>query len=157
MVQPPEVFQRIYQQHGHRCPMSTLGGRLGLAALSALDVEPGSDMTAVFENDTCAVDGIELTIGCLQSTGALRVEDTGSHALTVRTENGMSVRVTISESALATAWEYRTVDEQFNAGRGTLDAEELKVLHEKKETVLQNVLAKFWSLPDEKLLKVEML
>ena len=157
MVEPPAIFKKIYNQHGHRCPMSTLGGRLGMAALSALDVDPGNCMEAVYENDTCAVDGIELTTGCLQSTGALRVEYTGKHVLIVRSGNGMSVRVTIRESALATAWEYRTADELFNAGRGTLDAEKLKALHEKKETILQTVLEKFWSLPDDELLRVEML
>lgn len=157
MIQPPEIFQRIYQQHGHRCPMSTLGGRMGLAALNTLGVESGSVMSAVFENDTCAADGIELTTGCLRSTGTLQVKDAGRHSLIVQAEDTRGVRVTISESALATAWEYRTADEAFNAGRGNIDAENLKALFDNKENVLQAVLEKFWSLPDRELLDVEIL
>ncbi len=156
MLQPPEIFQKIYKKHGHRCPMSTLGGRMGLAVLNTLGVESGSGMSAVFENDTCAADGIELTTGCLRSTGALRVEDAGRHSLIVQAEDGRGVKVMIRESALATAWEYRMADEAFNAGRGNIDAEELKALYDKKETVLQTILEKFWTLPDEALLNVEM-
>ena len=157
MTQPPEIFQRIYQRHGHRCPMSTLGGRMGLAAMNNLGVESGSGMSAIFENDTCAADGIELTTGCLRSTGTLQVKDAGRHSLVIRSGTGKSVRVTIGESALATAWEYRMADAAFNAGRGNVDAEALKALCDKKENVLQAVLEKFWSLPDRELLDLEML
>ena len=157
MIQPPEIFQKIYQQHGHRCPMSTLGGRLGMAALKSLGAGSDESLKAVFENDTCAVDGIEITTGCLRSTGALRVEVAGKHALVLQSDDGRSVRVGISASALATAWTYRTADEAFNAGKGALPEAELKTLFEHKESVLQAVLEKFWTFPDKDLLTVEML
>jgi formylmethanofuran dehydrogenase subunit E len=156
MIQAPEIFQRIYQQHGHRCPMSTLGGRMGLAALKSLGVESGSGLTVVFEHGTCAVDGIEITTGCSRSAGTLRVEDSGRHSLVMRSGQGQSARISLNESALATAWKYRTANEAFNAGKETLPADELKVLYEQKEAVLQTVLEKFWTLPDEILLTVEM-
>jgi hypothetical protein len=57
---------------------------------------------------------------------------------------------------LATAWEYRVADEAFDAGKGTLPADELKVLYEQKESVLQTVLERLWTLPDETLLTVEI-
>ena len=157
MTQPPEIFQKIYEQHGHRCPMSTLGGRMGLAALKALGIESNSELTAVFAQDTCAVDGIELTTGCSRSTGSLLVEESGRPMLVVRADEGQSVQVGLSERALATAWEYRTLDEAFNAGKGTLPVAELTSLHEQKEAVLQTVLEKFWTLSDEALLTVEMI
>ena len=117
----------------------------------------GDSLTAVFEHDTCAVDGIELTTGCLRSTGALQVKGSGKHALVLNSGNGRSVRVCISEYALATAWEYRTADEAFNAGKGTLPEAELKNLYEQKESILQAILEKLWTLPDKDLLTVEML
>jgi formylmethanofuran dehydrogenase subunit E len=140
MIQTPEIFQRIYQQHGHRCPMSTLGGRMGLAALKALDAREDSSLSAVFEHGTCVVDGIEMTTGCSRSSGSLRVEDSGRHSVVVQFGEKMSVRVSLNEFALATAWEYRTADDAFTAGKGSLPAEELQRLHEQKETVLQSVL-----------------
>jgi formylmethanofuran dehydrogenase subunit E len=157
MTQPPEIFQRIYDQHGHRCPMSTLGGRMGLAALKSFSDTADSLLSVLFEHGTCAVDGIEITTGCSRSTGSLRVEDSGRHSLVVSSGQSRSVRISLNEFALATAWEYRTADEAFNAGKGNLAADELKRLCEQKETVLQTVLEKLWTLPDEALLTVEMI
>ncbi len=156
MIQTPEIFQRIYQQHGHRCPMSTLGGRMGMAALKALDAQEESLLSAIFEHGTCAVDGIEITTGCRRASGSLRVEDSGRHSVVVQLGEMRSVRVSLNEFALATAWEYRTADEAFTAGTGSLPAEELQRLHEQKETVLQSVLERLWTLPDETLLITEM-
>ena len=59
---PPPLFARIYARHGHRCPMSTLGGRLGLAALNALG-ETDGELKAVFANRTCAIYGITAVTG----------------------------------------------------------------------------------------------
>ena len=130
---------------------------MGLAALKALGVKVNIGLTAIFEQDTCAVDGIEMTIGCSRSVGSLKVKMSGKPSLIVQTEEGQSVQIGLNEHALATAWEYRTLDEAFNAGKGTLPVNELKSLHEQKEAVLQTVLEKFWTLSDEALLTVEMI
>jgi formylmethanofuran dehydrogenase subunit E len=156
MTQTPKIFKRIYDQHGHRCPMSTLGGRMGLAALKSFDGVANSRLSVVFEHGTCAVDGIEITSRCSRSAGTLRVENSGQHSLVMHSGQGSSVRITLNEFALATAWEYRVADEAFNAGKGNLVADELKRLYEQKEIVLQTILEKFWILPDETLLTVEM-
>ncbi|MBE0502367.1 MAG: hypothetical protein IBX47_13115 [Desulfuromonadales bacterium] len=136
--------------------MSTLGGRMGLAALKALDVREGSALSVIFEHGTCAVDGIEVATGCSRTSGSLRVDDFGRHTVVVRSAAGDSVRVSLNAFALATAWEYRTADEAFSAGKGSLSAEEIQHLHEQKETVLQSVLERLWTLPDETLLITEM-
>ena len=60
MTQPPDIFQRIYARHGHRCPMSTLGGRMGLAAMTTLGPQPVESLEARYAHDTCAVDGIDV-------------------------------------------------------------------------------------------------
>jgi formylmethanofuran dehydrogenase subunit E len=155
MLQTPELFQRIYEKHGHRCPMSTLGGRMGLAALKSFDERSHSELNVVFEHGTCAVDGIEIATGCSRSSGTLQVENSGRHSLVARFGQARSFRVSLNEFALATAWEYRTADEAFNAGKTTLCADELQRLYEKKETILQAVLEKLWTLSDETLLIVE--
>ncbi len=157
MIPTPEMFQRIYEQHGHRCPMSTLGGRMGLAAVQALEVSSGSFMTAVFEHGTCAVDGIEVATGCSRLSGTLRVEDSGRHTVVVQSAAGDSVRITLNAFALATAWEYRTADAAYNAGKGSLPDAELQRLCAQKEAVLQTVLERLWTLPDESLLTLERL
>ena len=130
---------------------------MGLAALKLFGDMSESRFSIVFEHGTCAVDGIEIATGCSRSNGSLRVEDSGRHSLVVCSDQGASARITLNDFALATAWEYRTADEAFKACKGNLAADELKRLCEQKETVLQAVLEKLWTLPDEALLTVEMI
>jgi len=158
MTQPPEIFQRIYTRHGHRCPMSTLGGRLGLAALAALEVAAGSGLQAVYEIDTCALDGITETTGCQLADGSLRVEPQGAHALRLTAGTGQSVRVVLRPQALSIAGQYRRLDDLYEQQRAAgVPAVELQELLAKKARTLQEVLEQLWVLPESELIEVERL
>jgi len=154
MQQPPDIFQRIYDRHGHRCPMSTLGGRLGLAALKELGLQPAEKLEARYAHDTCAVDGIEVTTGCRRDNGRLKVLPLGKHALSLYA-GAAGVTVTLREEALAIAWRYRRVDEELEAARTTRPLDEIEGLLHLRGKVLQEVLELLWTLPDEELLSVE--
>ncbi|MDT8441776.1 MAG: FmdE family protein [Desulfuromonadales bacterium] len=95
------LFQRIRERHGHYCAMSTLGGRLGLAALAALG-EDGGSLTATYGIDTCAADGIAVATGCLPEQGRLTVHDRGRHRLELRGRGG-GVAAELTAAALARA------------------------------------------------------
>jgi len=155
MTQSPEIFRRIYARHGHRCPMSTLGGRLGLAALALLDVPPGAGLQAVFEHDTCAVDGIIETTGCSPDNATLSIEALGNHALRLRCGD-QGVRVKLQPQALEIAGRYRQLDDECERQRRSgVSAEALKPLLLEKERTLQAVLEQLWTLPDDALVEVE--
>ncbi|PLY05730.1 MAG: hypothetical protein C0624_04730 [Desulfuromonas sp.] len=155
MQQPPEIFQQIYARHGHRCPMSTLGGRMGLAAMKALGPQPAERLEAHYAHDTCAIDGIELTTGCSRANKRLTVAQTGAHVLSLNV-GAHGVVVTLRDAALAIAWRYRKVDEELEQARGKRSLEELEGLLHLRSEVLQEVLEKFWTLPDDELLRVEV-
>ncbi|MBE0616989.1 MAG: formylmethanofuran dehydrogenase subunit E family protein [Proteobacteria bacterium] len=95
----PEFFAALALLHGHRCPMSILGARLGLAARSALDAPAGQRLSALYRHQTCALDGIQLATHCTLGNGNLRVEHRGEHRLLLWVE-GQS---TGSESRLTLA------------------------------------------------------
>ena len=82
--------------------MSTLGGRLGAAALRALG-EPVGELTACYHIDTCAVDGIAVATGCLPEAGRLTVHPDGRHRLELRTAAGRGVGAELTEAALERA------------------------------------------------------
>lgn len=108
MPLPPSVFDEIYRRHGHRCPMSTLGGRLGHAARRRLGGLDAPELRAVYHARTCAADGVALTTGCAMEEGSLTVEDHGRHVLhLVRAHDGEGVEVTLREAALDLAGEYQ--------------------------------------------------
>jgi len=155
MTQPPDIFQRIYARHGHRCPMSTLGGRMGLAAMTTLGPQPVESLEARYAHDTCAVDGIEVTTGCSRDNGRLTVAPLGAHALSVYAgERG--VTVSLRDRALEIAWRYRKVDEELEAARGAgRPLDEIEGLVHLRSQVLQAVLEQLWTLPDDALLKLE--
>lgn len=81
--------------------MSTLGGRLGLAALEALG-EGARELTAVYRIDTCAADGIAVATGCLPEDGRLTVRNDGRHQLELRFAGG-GMRAELTATALARA------------------------------------------------------
>lgn len=143
-----EFFEAIYALHGHRCPMSTLGGRLGRAAASHVD---SLRRRAVYHIDTCALDGIRVATGCRK----VRVIDEGRHVLDlVDARNGRGVRVALRPEALAIAGEYRRLDDALDRDRATLDIATLAARQAEVARVLDRVLEKLWTLPDEALLEI---
>lgn len=98
----PDLFLRIRARHGHYCAMSTLGGRLGAAALAALDMVAG-ELNAHYHIDTCAADGIAVATGCFPEERRLVVENAGFHRLELWDANGRGVRAELTATALARA------------------------------------------------------
>jgi len=103
-----DLFLRIRARHGHYCAMSTLGGRMGVAALTALG-EEGAALSAVYRIDTCAADGIAEATGYVPA-----VKNEGRHRLELRDGCGHGVAVELTSTAL----------EQAAACRRRLDAGE---------------------------------
>ena len=96
-----DLFLRIRARHGHYCPMSTLGGRLGMAALGALGDDSG-ELTATYRIDTCAADGIAVATGCLPEEGRLTVRAEGRHRLELHGD-GRGVCAELTNAALQQA------------------------------------------------------
>ena len=97
-----DLFLRIRARHGHYCSMSTLGGRLGEAALSALGAV-GGELHAIYHIDTCAADGIAVATGCLPEEGRLTVNNVGRHRLELWGTAGRGVRAELTAMALERA------------------------------------------------------
>ena len=77
--------------------MSTLGGRLGTAALSALGCQ-GEGLTAIYRIDTCAADGIAVATGCVPE-----VKADGRHRLELHRADGRGVAAELTAAALQQA------------------------------------------------------
>ena len=151
MIEPPEIFARIYARHGHRCPMSTLGGRLGMAAMNLLGAD-ASELKAVYSNRTCALDGIAETTGCNEEAGSLIVKNDGRHALQLQTGEAF-VEVALTEEVLEMAGRYRTLCNRLEKGWDSLEEEEQVRRRAEMDTMLDELLPRFWQMPDEELVK----
>lgn len=83
--------------------MSTMGARLGAAAMSALGATKADQfrIEAVFRSKNCAIDGIQFVTGCTFGNGNIIYEDSGRACLTLRKRDGSrSITVSVSDAAL---------------------------------------------------------
>jgi formylmethanofuran dehydrogenase subunit E len=148
---PPEMFVRIYARHGHRCPMSTLGGRLGLAAMKLLGGSTGN-LQAIYSNRTCATDGIAEATGCSEDEGSLIVKSDGRHALLLSSAQA-SVEVELTAEALEMAGRYRSLCNRLENGWDELEADEQIRRRAEMDTMLDELLPQFWQAEDRELVQ----
>jgi formylmethanofuran dehydrogenase subunit E len=78
------TYDDVVQFHGHSCPGSALGFRVALEALKWLNAAHAEDevIVAIVENDSCAVDAIQVMTGCTFGKGNLIFKDVGKRAYT---------------------------------------------------------------------------
>ena len=92
----PEDLQRCIAFHGHLCPGVVIGycaAKLGMRELSA-SRSGDEELISIVENDTCAVDAIQVLTGCTFGKGNLFFHDWGKMVFTFATRNnGRSVRL----------------------------------------------------------------
>ena len=147
---PHQLFAEIYEIHGHRCPMSTLGGRLGFAARQLFSGRP--PLRATYFIATCAADGISVMTGCSKAAGTLRIVARERHALWLQDDAGCRVFAELSPQALQLAGTYRTLDLAFQKEEAHFTVEERQQRLTSKELFLEELLQKLWILPDEELM-----
>ena len=96
--------------HGHCCPGLALGFRVATLALERLRGSRAEDeeLVAVVENDSCAVDAIQVVTGCTFGKGNLCYHPYGKHIYTFyRRATGEGIRI---------AEEYRGFEEDPTFG-----------------------------------------
>ncbi|MDO9079799.1 MAG: formylmethanofuran dehydrogenase subunit E family protein [Desulfuromonadales bacterium] len=147
---PHQLFAEIYEIHGHRCPMSTLGGRLGFAARQKFTGH--SPLRATYFIATCAADGISVMTGCSQAAGTMRIVARERHALWLENDDGCGLFAELSPHALQLAGTYRTLDLAFQKEEARLAKTERQQRLTSKELFLEELLQQLWNLPDEELM-----
>ena len=94
-------FSEVTKFHGHICPGSALGYQAARSGLEKLSQGRSSDeeIIAVVENDSCAVDAIQVVTGCTFGKGNLIFFDFGKQAYTFASrDSGEAVRVSMKSS-----------------------------------------------------------
>lgn len=83
--QMPDDLKRCVEFHGHICPGLIYGYRVAKEAMRLMDIRRAVDeeVVAVCENDSCAVDAIQVLLGTVIGKGNLIIRDYGKNAYTV--------------------------------------------------------------------------
>ena len=94
-------FSEVTEFHGHVCPGSAIGYKASEAGLNELksNISQDEEIIAIVENDSCAVDAVQVITGCTFGKGNLLFMDHGKQVYTFinRTTND-AVRVSLMDS-----------------------------------------------------------
>jgi formylmethanofuran dehydrogenase subunit E len=117
----PEDLQRCAQFHGHVCPGLAIGYAAVKAAERVLNLGPSLDeeLVAVVENDSCAVDAVQVLLGCTFGKGNLIFRDWGKQVFTfIDRKTNRAVRVSFT-GKIPHHEERRSLKERIDAGLAT--------------------------------------
>jgi formylmethanofuran dehydrogenase subunit E len=81
----PDDLKRCVQFHGHICPGLVYGYRVAKEAKKLMKLRRSVDeeVVAICENDSCAIDALQVLLGTVAGKGNLIIKDYGKNAYTV--------------------------------------------------------------------------
>ncbi len=137
-------FSDVTEFHGHVCPGSALGYKAAEMALQELSATKSFDeeLVCIVENDSCAVDAIQVLTGCTFGKGNLIFNDYGKQAYTFFNRNSKEgIRISLGNS-----FDMANLDPELGPLRtkvatGTATPEEKHLLPQKVQEVAEKILA----------------
>ena len=143
-------LDEVVEFHGHICPGLVLGYRVSMLALKELGERAGDEeLVAIVENNSCAVDAVQLMTGCTFGKGNLIFKDYGKQVYTfIKRPSGEGLRISITWESPPETDEEKKVWERYM--RGDHSDEVLKAVHNRKSRKIDAIL----HARDEDLLKV---
>ena len=90
MLDIPEDLARCVAFHGHICPGLVYGYLVAKEAMKLMNLERATDeeIVAICDNDSCAVDALQVLLGTSTGKGNLIIGDFGKNAYTVLSRSG---------------------------------------------------------------------
>lgn len=145
-------FDDVIKFHGHSCPGLALGYRVSLAVIREFGIENISkdeEIVAIVENDSCAVDAIQVMTGCTFGKGNLLFKDYGKQVYTfINRASGDAIRISIDiEMPEETEYEKQMWKRYSEGDRSD---EVLKAVHNRKAKKIKTIL----EAKDSELLKM---
>jgi len=133
-------FDDTIKFHGHACPGLAIGYRVASLALKELGVRArDEELVAIVENNSCAVDAIQLICGCTFGKGNLIFKDYGKQVYTfIRRPQTEAVRIAVK-------WESPSEDLETEAmwtrySHGDRSPEVTAVVQDRKARKMNSIL-----------------
>ena len=81
----PQDMKQCVEFHGHLCPGLTYGYLVAKEAIRLLDIRRSEDeeVVAIAENDSCAIDALQVLLGTTAGKGNLILKDYGKNVYTI--------------------------------------------------------------------------
>ncbi len=136
----PQDFEECVRFHGHSCPGLALGYLAAKAGLDEFKTERAEDeeLVCIVENDSCAVDAIQVMLGCTFGKGNLIFRDWGKQVYTfMDRQSGRGLRVAL-RGELPGRKERQSLRKKIEAGLAT--GEEREQFEAYKQRVIRELV-----------------
>lgn len=135
-------FDDVTDFHGHSCPGLAYGYRVAAAAMKEMDmknVSQDEEVVAIVENNSCAVDAIQVLTGCTFGKGNLIFRDYGKQVYTfIKRPSGEAIRISVDLPSLEETGEEKEMWRRYSEGDRTDDV--LKAVHDRKARKIRAIL-----------------
>jgi formylmethanofuran dehydrogenase subunit E len=143
-------YDEVADFHGHSCPGLALGYRVSLRALKELG-NPSADeeVVAIVENDSCAVDAVQVMTGCTFGKGNLIFRDYGKQVYTfIKRATGKTVRISVDWKKPEETPREKAQWKRYM--KGERSASVVRFVHDRKSSKIGHIL----EAGDRQLMKV---
>jgi len=137
------MFEKVTKFHGHDCPGSAIGYKASKIAIEKLNISSSEDeeILAIVENDSCAIDSIQVVLSCTFGKGNLIFNDYGKNVYTIASrEKNKAIRLALKESfnPMKTYPKFRELKEKER--NNTLSLEEQSKLKTMTKKVCEDII-----------------
>jgi formylmethanofuran dehydrogenase subunit E len=133
-------LEDIVEFHGHICPGLVLGYRVSVLALRELgERAEDEEMVAIVENNSCAVDAVQVMTGCTFGKGNLIFRDYGKQVYTfIKRPSGEGLRISITWESPRETEEEKKMWERYMSGDRS--DEVIKAVHDRKSRKIDAIM-----------------
>ncbi len=133
-------LKNIVEFHGHICPGLVLGYRVSMLALKELGKRAtDEELVAIVENNSCAVDAVQIMTGCTFGKGNLIFRDYGKQVYTfIKRPSGKGLRISITWESPQETEEEKKMWEKYMSGDRSNEVS--KTVHARKSKKIDAIL-----------------
>lgn len=135
-----KTYDDVVDFHGHSCPGLAMGYRVSKKALEEFaGRSEDEELVAIVENNSCAVDAIQLMTGCTFGKGNLIFRDYGKQVYTfIRRPSGKSIRISVDWKKPKETREEKAMWERYM--KGDRSEKVIKLVHDRKAAKIRHIL-----------------
>src|SRR5512141_497308 len=135
-----KTYDDVVEFHGHSCPGLALGYRVAVRAVQEFPRRAtDEEIVAIVENDSCAVDAVQVLTGCTFGKGNLIFKDYGKQVYTfVGRPSGKSIRISIDWKKPAETKKEKALWDKYM--KGERSREVLDFVHGRKTAKIKHIL-----------------
>lgn len=141
MCKQPSPWEKCVEFHGHICPGLMIGFKVATIAMEELQLTKARDeeLFVVVENQSCAVDAIQVLTGCTFGKGNLFHKDHGKQVYTVANRRtGEAIRIAVRPNLFTFDPQYQELKDKVRSE--ALSEEENNLFIEKQLATCQQIL-----------------